>query len=102
MQREIKEIMGKVLKLRTGALSATVWIERPLPDGIQLKAEVRGENVKEHVMVENDEEFMAFVQSYRSESPWNRMSIHLKEDGEVLIVTSFDEELEADALERTK
>lgn len=103
MQPNIEAIMGKVLELVPGSRSATVWIERPLQAGIQLEAEVAaGKDNREFVIVENDEEFMAFVQSYKSKSPWNRMTIHLRKKGDVVIETSFDKDLEDDALEKTK
>lgn len=103
MQPNIEEIMGKVLELVPDSRSATVWIERPLQAGIQLEAEVvAGNDNREFVIVENDEEFMAFVQAYKSKSPWNRMTIHLRKKGDVAVETSFDKALEADALEKTR
>lgn len=94
--------MGKVLDAVPNSRAATVWIERPLQAGIQLEAEVIGKNNGEFVIVENDDEFMAFVRAYKSDSPWNRMTLHLSRKGNVSIETSFDEALEADALEKTK
>jgi len=102
MQLNIESIMAKVLELVPGARAATVWIERPLQAGIQLEAEVVGKNKTEYVIVENDDEFMSFVQSYKSDSPWNRMTLRLSRKGNVSIETSFDAELEADAIEKTK
>ena len=103
MQLDINQIMGKVLQTVAGSREATVWIARPLQAGIQIEAEVRSaDGRQEYVIVENDDDFMSYVESFKAQAPWNRMTIHLDQNGEVAVETSFDKQLEDDAMEKTK
>lgn len=98
----LKSMMRKVLAIVPGSRSATVWIQRPLQAGIQIEAGVNLNGVMEYVIVDNDEEFLSFVQAYESKKQWNRMTLHMDKDGKMDIKTSFDEALKEEALKMTK
>ncbi len=102
MQPDIKLIMRHLMSQEPGATGATVWIEKPLDNGLQIEARLMVGGKSKYVVVENDGEFFHYTESYRADTPWNRMTIQMNAKGSVQVKTSFDAELQTDAEEKTR
>ena len=102
MRPDIKLIMRHLLAQESGATEATVWIEKPLNNGLQIEARLIVGGKPKYVIVENDDEFLLYAESYKADARWNRMKIQMHAKGRVTVSTSFDAELQVDAEEKTR
>ena len=102
MQPDIKLIMRHLMAQESGVTEATVWIEKPLNSGLQLEAQLIVHGKPKYVVVNNDEEFFAYTQSYKGKGRWNRMVVKMNDKGEVDTSVSFDVDFQKKVEEITK